>query len=145
MNSIKKISQTIVTIDDTLNRIHSHPEYSTSLRNCIIRQMLKESARHSQSLEDSADQGIVSVRPESSENHRRLREAWDYLTKHDLNIASLSQIGRIVEPKKNPAGFRQEIIQIGSSEKEWESIYDDIDSMLWRMKNLKIRHNSKSE
>jgi len=94
----------ISDVDEISRRINSHPEYSHCLRNRLVDATMDDARRHSLALEDKGEQNEASF----LEALERLEMAEDFLGVNGINVYSLSQLGHIIEPKKNPnSGFRK--------------------------------------
>jgi Fic family protein len=109
-------SDLIVTIDEKLGKIRTHPEYSVCLARKTLNVLKEESYRHSSALEEETDGRKTKKDMEGfvRDSYKRLIEARDLLSETGLTPYSISCLGNILEPEKNPCRrFRRAEVEFG--------------------------------
>jgi len=110
--------ETIAKIEQILGRIRMHPEYSACVGRRTLERLQEEADRHSSALE--AETGEITTKEKEifkSQSYERLVKAREFLAVEGLEPYSLSCLGNILEPEKNPARtFRTRSIQFGEFE-----------------------------
>ncbi len=110
------INQTIALIDQTLGKIRTHPEYSRCLTRKIFGSIRNEADRHSTALEDTCEGNISYNERERTRkiSNERLLSARNFLYDEGLSVYSVSCLGNILEPTKNPnRKFRRAEVEFG--------------------------------
>ncbi|MBI2148080.1 Fic family protein [Candidatus Woesearchaeota archaeon] len=103
----------ISRIDETVERINSHPEYSRKLRYKGYNTLLCEASRHSVSMELDLSNS-KGTKNKLRADLRNLKAAWDYLCGKGISLSSIARLGNLVEPEINKVPqFRNTAVQFG--------------------------------
>lgn len=97
------------SLDSTIGRINTHPEYSQHVRQGAINLLQVQSTTHSLLIEASGEEEATgrptrNINVRVSEERERLEDTWDYLGREGINALSLARLGWHIEPKKNLGG-----------------------------------------
>lgn len=108
------LNKTLSEIDGIVSRVNTHPEYS----GCVAREkyhfLREEAADHSLDIELSSDKTKIT-RKQRDSFLQRINHAQEFLAQYDLSMYSLSRLGHIIEPEKNPnGGLRNLEVAFGS-------------------------------
>jgi hypothetical protein len=127
-------------IDETVKRVNLHKEYSNKLRTQKLHSLKEEAARHSNAIELVAENlHGNNLRRKEKLTQQRLGEASVYLDQYGLNMATMSKLGHILEPERNTANFRNELVQFGPfmPSGDFQIISSEVDNVVWRVHNSK--------
>lgn len=111
-------NRTITKVEQILGKIRMHPEYSACIKYKTLESMREEADRHSSALE--AESGELTTKEKEEfkfESYERLISARKFLATEGISPYSLSCLGNILEPEKNPVrNFRSRSVNFGSFE-----------------------------
>lgn len=144
------------------SRINHHPAYYSKIHDRARNWLVKESNRHSLAIEDinSFNKNIndynnnnikkkkkrKSKKKKECKELSNLQEAWTHLTDYGITLASLSTLGKIVEPVgHNLNSFRRTQCIVGhSSPPSCDSVPNHIDNLLHRIDDINLNPVTKS-
>ncbi|MBS3167821.1 Fic family protein [Candidatus Woesearchaeota archaeon] len=123
----------LAKIDEVVERINVHPEYSSSLRTREFNTLLAEAAKHSLSLElEEENLKKSALRKRERVALQNLDSASSHLDMYGLSLGTLAALGYLIEPDKNKTrNFRITEVQFGSFNPP-----HDYDQIAGRMKSL---------
>ncbi len=142
-------NDTLLRINEISGRINTHPEYSCCVSEELCTVMRDEATKHSIELElRSIRNGKKSFKPRGSADEEFIRQihaqqedtiqvCWKELGKYGLDLYSLSTLGHLVEPTKNPyKNFRTTEVSFGPFEGSMPNqIPNHVDNLLWKLSN----------
>lgn len=99
--------ETRMKIDAILQRIRVSPEYSASVNSQVMNSLIDDANRHSVAIEAKTDgrKTQEEIDKFESESLDRIVNAREYLRNNGLNLGTLSQLGKKIEPDINLANY----------------------------------------
>ncbi|MFT4244866.1 MAG: Fic family protein [Candidatus Woesearchaeota archaeon] len=142
------VTDTITSLEKVLNRIRAHEEFDSTIVSQSCNCLRKDALGHSLRIEgigNNIKNGFdlpKEVRTKFDYYMSQILEGREYLLKDGISVYTLSQLGRIVEPKNHIVGnFRKKEVMYGGFEGSPPSqIYYDVDNVLYRAQNLQEFH-----